>query len=405
MKKLKYITFAIMIFFITFFKAEAKCMYGNETLNFTCEANGSSVYCSMGGTGANNYTLKDYSNVEVADTETCTGVIMRTDKEQSVVIAKTEVYLLSISNATKTIYGIKNPENTPLNATSIDEIDENAEAEKKLQQYNGKTCIYSNGVFKYTCTIQNGKPVCSLGCAGNNACKGNGFYWDNNSLKHNLNPTDFLKNSSFVCPANSEDKLGMCGTVREIDYTKSDITIYSIGLACSGYQTLPFPLVYSPNAKDDEGNPGHNNEETPTNPEGPSTPTTPETPSDDAEKDNKLDLDNFCQGKIQGVFTALGWIFFIVKILIPIILIVFGTIDLSKAVIASKDDEIKKSVKTLLIRVVAGIIIFFIPTILNMIVKMFNQEDVYSGTFMDCTSCMLDPTQESCATLMGGDNK
>lgn len=402
MKKLNYISFAIIIFFLAFYSAEAKCMYGNETLNFTCEANGDNVSCFMGGTGANNYVLKDYSNVKKSDAEVCTGIIMRTDGKQSIVMAKSEVYLLSLSESNKIIYGIKEPVNTPLPSTTIEQIDENAEAEAKLQKYNGKTCIYSSGVFKYTCTIKQGKPSCKLGCAEGSPCR-TYYHWNDSELKHTLKASDFLKNGNFTCPVNSENQsgLGMCGTIREIDYTSSDVTIKSVGLSCSGYQPLPYPLFYSPDAKDDEGNPGHNNNDKPT------TPETPETPSDEGnnKKDDKLDLDHFCQGKIQGVFTALGWIFFIIKILIPIILVIFGTIDLSKAVIASKDDEIKKSVKTLLIRVVAGIIIFFIPTILNMIVKMFDQNDVYNGTFMDCTSCMLDPTQDDCATLIGGDAK
>ena len=52
--------------------------------------------------------------------------------------------------------------------------------------------------------------------------------------------------------------------------------------------------------------------------------------------------DTFCTGNVQGVFTTLGWVFFFLKILIPIILIVFGSIDFGKAMLSSKDDEIKK---------------------------------------------------------------
>lgn len=114
-----------------------------------------------------------------------------------------------------------------------------------------------------------------------------------------------------------------------------------------------------------------------------------------------FDAEHFCKGPVQGVFTTLGWVFFIIKIAIPILLIIFGSIDVGKAVIASKDDEIKKSVKTLAVRTVAGIIIFFVPTVLNFAVKLIDNSDVYNGTFWDCTKCMLNPTNNVCSGLRG----
>jgi len=114
---------------------------------------------------------------------------------------------------------------------------------------------------------------------------------------------------------------------------------------------------------------------------------------------SELDLNNFCQGPVLGVFTTLGWVFFILKILIPILLIIFGSMDFAKAVLAGKDDAIKKSAKTLALRAVAGIIIFFIPTILNAVVGIFDDTNVFNGTFGDCTSCMLKPGNSSCKGL------
>ena len=114
----------------------------------------------------------------------------------------------------------------------------------------------------------------------------------------------------------------------------------------------------------------------------------------------EFDADTFCTGPVQGVFTTLGWVFFILKILIPIILIVFGTIDFAKAVVSSKDDEIKKSAKTLVMRTIAGVIIFFIPTLLDFIVGLIGGDDLYNGTFATCTHCMLEPTDDACRKLV-----
>ena len=106
-------------------------------------------------------------------------------------------------------------------------------------------------------------------------------------------------------------------------------------------------------------------------------------------------VNNFCNGPVQGVFTTIGWVFFILKIVIPIILIVMGSVDLAKAVVASKDDEIKKAVGSLVKRAVLGILIFFIPTILSFVVELIGGNDIYdeeSGTFGRCTYCMLNPS-------------
>lgn len=123
------------------------------------------------------------------------------------------------------------------------------------------------------------------------------------------------------------------------------------------------------------------------------------------ENNNDL-VKNFCKESTQGVFTTLGWVFFIIKILVPILLIVFGSIDFAKAVLASKDDEIKKSMKSLVMRAIAGIIIFFIPTILSFVVELINGNDIYEGSFNDCTQCMLNPNYKfkdgtTCKNLRG----
>lgn len=105
-------------------------------------------------------------------------------------------------------------------------------------------------------------------------------------------------------------------------------------------------------------------------------------------------LNDFCSGTVLGAFTTIGWILFFLKIAIPVIIIVLGTIDLAKAVISSKDDAIKKSVKSLVLRAIAGILIFFIPTILSFIISLIDDNNIYNGSFKNCTQCMLDPMHE-----------
>ena len=55
----------------------------------------------------------------------------------------------------------------------------------------------------------------------------------------------------------------------------------------------------------------------------------------------------------------------IIQIGIPIILIVLGMFDLGKAVVASKEDEIKSAQKLLIKRVVYAVAIFFVVFLVN----------------------------------------
>lgn len=55
------------------------------------------------------------------------------------------------------------------------------------------------------------------------------------------------------------------------------------------------------------------------------------------------------------------------KIIIPILVIVLGTLDLAKAVMAAKEDEMRKAQSTFIKRVLVGVVIFFVPMILDII--------------------------------------
>lgn len=64
-----------------------------------------------------------------------------------------------------------------------------------------------------------------------------------------------------------------------------------------------------------------------------------------------------------------------IKVVIPILLIVWGMLDLGKAVIAQKEDEIKKGQQTFMKRAIAAVIVFFIPTIVGIILGVVDGQD------------------------------
>ena len=99
------------------------------------------------------------------------------------------------------------------------------------------------------------------------------------------------------------------------------------------------------------------------------------------------------------VWQIIGWVLWVFKIVIPIIIIIFGMLDLGKAVVASKDDEIKKSVKTLVIRAISGIIIFFIPTLVGVIFNIVDGFSEVKGEYEVCATCLTHPSdceREAC---------
>lgn len=60
----------------------------------------------------------------------------------------------------------------------------------------------------------------------------------------------------------------------------------------------------------------------------------------------------------------------LIQIGIPIILIILGMLDLGKAVVASKEDEMKKAQSTFIKRVIIGVVVFFVPTVVNIVMDL-----------------------------------
>lgn len=65
----------------------------------------------------------------------------------------------------------------------------------------------------------------------------------------------------------------------------------------------------------------------------------------------------------------------LVQILIPIALIVLGSLDLGKAVMSSNEDAIKKSQKALINRVIAAVMVFLVATIVSFVMGFVGNND------------------------------
>ena len=63
-------------------------------------------------------------------------------------------------------------------------------------------------------------------------------------------------------------------------------------------------------------------------------------------------------------------LFNIVRLIVPILLILFGSMDFGKAVIANDQDALKKAASSFLKRAIAAVIIFFLPTIIRYLLTL-----------------------------------
>lgn len=59
----------------------------------------------------------------------------------------------------------------------------------------------------------------------------------------------------------------------------------------------------------------------------------------------------------------------VIQIAVPVLLVIFGSFDLVKGLIAQKEDEIKKGQQTLIKRLIAGVIVFFVIALVKLLVS------------------------------------
>ncbi len=100
---------------------------------------------------------------------------------------------------------------------------------------------------------------------------------------------------------------------------------------------------------------------------------------------------NFCY-QTANIWQVVGYFLSWFKIIIPILLIVFGMIDFGKAIVASKNDEIKKATSSLIKRIIAAITIFFLPTIIVMVFNLLEGTD----NWKPCLTCIENPSDSAC---------
>lgn len=81
----------------------------------------------------------------------------------------------------------------------------------------------------------------------------------------------------------------------------------------------------------------------------------------------------------------------IIWVAVPILLVVFGSIDLVKGLAAQKEDEIKKGQQTFVKRLIAGVIVFFVIAVVKLIISAVAHDD----NIMTCACYFIEGSSSS----------
>ncbi len=115
------------------------------------------------------------------------------------------------------------------------------------------------------------------------------------------------------------------------------------------------------------------------------------------EATEEIAMTPFCEEReVMIVFKIGGILIYSAKVLIPVIIIILASIDLFKAMIAGEEKEISLASKAILLRVILGIIIFFIPTVIDGVMTLVTDSmskgfDPNSAINSNCYQCLLKP--------------
>ena len=109
-----------------------------------------------------------------------------------------------------------------------------------------------------------------------------------------------------------------------------------------------------------------------------------------------LNYNNLCANEnIKQAMKIIGYVIQVIRWIVPLMLIVLGMIDFGKSAISSDDSALNKATTTLIRRIIAGIVVFFVPTIVMAILKAIEItngiEYLNNSKFGTCTKCLFSP--------------
>ena len=109
--------------------------------------------------------------------------------------------------------------------------------------------------------------------------------------------------------------------------------------------------------------------------------------------DTKNVGENVCaEPSVKRVLKFFGILILLLKFAVPIIIIVKGTFLFYNAVIKGESKDLSKSAKEFGGKVLLGIVIFFIPTLINALLSLYVGWSSLESDYSECAYCLINPT-------------
>ena len=105
---------------------------------------------------------------------------------------------------------------------------------------------------------------------------------------------------------------------------------------------------------------------------------------------------SFCE-QTASIWRLIGNVIRIIQILIPVALVLWGLIDLGKAVLAGDEKERKEATSTLLKRFLYGVLVFFVVAIVKGVVNLAGKGSDLKEV---CFVCATSPTSDECTNAV-----
>jgi len=101
----------------------------------------------------------------------------------------------------------------------------------------------------------------------------------------------------------------------------------------------------------------------------------------------------FCsEPAANNIVYLVGVVVAVIRIAVPVILIIIGMVDLVKAITSQDDKQIKAATSLLIKRVVIGVVVFLVPTIVTLIMKVIAQDE-----YKSCITCVTSVWDSDCS--------
>lgn len=102
-----------------------------------------------------------------------------------------------------------------------------------------------------------------------------------------------------------------------------------------------------------------------------------------------VDANDFCKSIPSEVKNIVHMIYLAIQILTPLLLVIFGAVDMIRALTQQKEDEIKKAQSGLIKKVIVAVIVFLILTIAQWVVQLASTATGDSDNGWSCACELL----------------